>query len=967
MATNGPDGSPQGSVHGSPQQSPGASPTAMGAMDGAEVAQRLVMAAEAASVAARAAVEVAQQVRQAQATSSSNSTNIETDEKAWYKLLPKPSNFDPKNREEEISQWRDWSWSFKQYLASLDPKFVGEIKTIRENVTTEIDPSVQTDPELKRSSFLYGLLASLVRQRPLLVVKQTADSNGFEAFRKLIESCEPMNKNRAMSLLSIIMNWPQFNPKLSLLSQVLKLETAYGEYEKLGNKLADEIKAAVLLRCVTGQVKTWLQLQVNDKTTFLQLRELVLTYDQQTTKWSENMVLGSMMDDPMDGSGGNVNLVNKGKEKGKGKRKGKNQGKQGKEKGKSQSWDNSWKGKGYGHQNESKGKGKSEKGKGKSKKDVSQLSCHSCGKKGHLARDCWSREKVRQVEKTGDTQPSAQSDTSPTQSQNQNKTVRRVEDPITLTFDLCDNSDSLGHVRAVRCERFFVGDEDSDVECETCERIPEVHLLEDSSMGATMPSSSSMWSLDDYEVDYEKVRYGLRLGAEPWSPKVQQEPKRRKVSDDLQLGDLHVRVVSEGVGIILDSGSDATILPYEYINFGSDTSNLNKLWDAQGQQIHTQGCKEVQIGLQGEGGEQILLKDKGHISKHVTQPLISYGRLLRKGWGVGYEDGEPKLVHGRAGVKVAIEFQNDSLLVRGSIRRVQHVRHVPVTVPEAWNNLGRLWSVTPKGFPICCSYKSTFVDPREYFTLDEWPFRTALCFNGASWEMIEFCEDMRNKENKEEKLDPKFKKIITILTLEAVAPEQMGFASEGLGATDAAMPQRAEGHPVQPEGAQGAEVGGEVAQQPEPPQRMELVVGRDVVEVAGVKVYPNSSVKTLQAACEYFSISQGGSKQKLWNRILAHLDKMNIQAAQEIVVQAKREGERVPQEQKLNLPPDDYNEVLKHNLTHLPYANWCPSCIKGKGRPDYRKEDFEKYTKRQLPCISFDLFYTTRKVRDPLV
>jgi hypothetical protein len=223
-----------------------------------------------------------------------------------------------------------------------------EIKALPKNLRTEVDASVQTDSEQKRSVFLYGLLASLVKQRPLLVVKQMKMSNGYEAYRQLIQSCEPLNKNRAMSLLSIIMNWPAFNLKASLLSQVLRLETTYAECEKLGNKLADDIKAAVLLRSVTGNVKPRLQLRVNDKTTFSQLRELVLTFDQQTTRWSESMVRGQV-GDPMTVS--RAEGKDKGEDKGKGKSK---------DKGKTP-WHDKGKGygnsKGYNQSSDSKGKG----------------------------------------------------------------------------------------------------------------------------------------------------------------------------------------------------------------------------------------------------------------------------------------------------------------------------------------------------------------------------------------------------------------------------------------------------------------------------------------------------------------------------------------------------------------------------------------------------------------------------------
>lgn len=66
---------------------------------------------------------------------------------------------------------------------------------------------------------------------------------------------------------------------LSLLQQMLKLGNAYSEYEKLGNRLSDDLKTAVLMRSVTGNLKTWLQLQVTKSTTYSKLREMILMYD----------------------------------------------------------------------------------------------------------------------------------------------------------------------------------------------------------------------------------------------------------------------------------------------------------------------------------------------------------------------------------------------------------------------------------------------------------------------------------------------------------------------------------------------------------------------------------------------------------------------------------------------------------------------------------------------------------------
>ena len=178
------------------------------------------------------------------------------------------------------------------YVASVDPKFTDDLQSVRANVDKPVDPFDFSDQERQRNHFLYSLLSALLRQRALLVVKQVTGNNGLEVFRLLVQQNEPASKNRSMSLLSVIMSWPAFNSKTSLMQQLLKLEHAYSEYERMGSKLNDDLKSAVLMRSLTGQLKTWLQLQVNENTSYSKIREMVMMYDSQTTKWSEQMVLG---------------------------------------------------------------------------------------------------------------------------------------------------------------------------------------------------------------------------------------------------------------------------------------------------------------------------------------------------------------------------------------------------------------------------------------------------------------------------------------------------------------------------------------------------------------------------------------------------------------------------------------------------------------------------------------------------
>ena len=314
-----------------PTGSPGGSPTGGGAADipGVEVALSMVAATEAAARAAQKAVEMVESAA-LKATGDEN--------KSWWKLLPKPPNFDHSTREAEISGWKEWSWMFEQYVASIDSRFTDDIQGVRARLDQPIDTVDFSDSERQRNNFLYSLLSSLLRQRALLVVKQVSGQNGLEAYRLLVQQNEPASKNRSMGLLSVIMAWPSFTGKTSLMQQVLKLEHAYSEYEKLGSKLSDDLKTAVLMRSVTGQLKTWLQLQVNEGTTYAKVREMILMYDTSTTRWSEQMVLGS------DAAGSSTDgpvpmeidrVESKGKYKGgsKGKSKDKN-GSKGKSKGK---------------------------------------------------------------------------------------------------------------------------------------------------------------------------------------------------------------------------------------------------------------------------------------------------------------------------------------------------------------------------------------------------------------------------------------------------------------------------------------------------------------------------------------------------------------------------------------------------------------------------------------------------------
>ena len=105
--------------------------------------------------------------------------------------------------------------------------------------------------------------------------------------------------------------------RLSKRGTLVKLEEAFQEFARVSDPLPENLKLAVLSRCIAGQFKTYINLHLDAGASLDILREAVLRFQRATPKWSRTTVLGQDYPTLME-----VDRI-KGKEKGKKGRNGK--------------------------------------------------------------------------------------------------------------------------------------------------------------------------------------------------------------------------------------------------------------------------------------------------------------------------------------------------------------------------------------------------------------------------------------------------------------------------------------------------------------------------------------------------------------------------------------------------------------------------------------------------------------------
>ncbi|CAE7877304.1 unnamed protein product, partial [Symbiodinium necroappetens] len=279
------------------------------------------------------------------------------------RILRRPDEFGSANFDYDLAVWQEWLHGFKSWLVFADAKFESELQEIDGNLNRVLRLSDMSAEAQARSTRLYAIFASLLKAKPRSVLRQIEDRNGYEAYRQLTAIYAPKSKARSLALMNALVQMPSFSKEKTLREH---------------------------LACLPAQIRSHLQLQMTESTSYAEVRQYLLAYETTTTQWSTTKVqqsLGVIAPPPADPNAqdpvpmdlsrmsvlqmvAELNRLKGGKKGGKGKggKKGDSKGKEGKGKGKPYQPYGSPAGKGKGGKHDTGGK-KGGQGKGGKKGD----------------------------------------------------------------------------------------------------------------------------------------------------------------------------------------------------------------------------------------------------------------------------------------------------------------------------------------------------------------------------------------------------------------------------------------------------------------------------------------------------------------------------------------------------------------------------------------------------------------------
>ena len=178
--------------------------------------------------------------------------------------------------------------------------------------------------------------------------------------------------------------------------------------------------------------------------------------------------------------------------------------------------------------------------------------------------------------------------------------------------------------------------------------------------------------------------------------------------------------------VILDSGSDVSLLPKRHQRNLDETTLGCKLQNCQGGALEISGTKQAELFVQDREGQGVILQHK-FIIGDVQSCIMSLGELYQAGWHIDKDGDDLSLLPPDDSMRVPVFYKNKSLAIRAHVRCVQEVQQqeeeeeadvVRAIIKLNHNfNLDRMnmWQTTTDGSPYLLTKRSRFADPRPVF------------------------------------------------------------------------------------------------------------------------------------------------------------------------------------------------------------------------------------------------------------
>ncbi|CAE7658644.1 unnamed protein product, partial [Symbiodinium sp. KB8] len=517
----------------------------------------------------------------------------------------------------------------------------------------------------------------------------------------------------------------------------------------------------------------------------------------------------------------------------------------------------------------------------------------------------------------------------------------------------------------------------------------------------------SMGDEEEYERDQLHWWYESTRSQQDWIEKLVETPITGPIIEDSN--EDKVRMVNlwddSLIEVVLDSGADTHVLPLSFYLDELGTSAYPKLKlvirDAQGNAIHTTEQKmNITFEVRKKNGKIVCVKDSA-VFGNVTQPLFAVGKLWKCGWGIEPKDSQSAYLR-KGKTMVPIRFANNSTVtdlrvyraeMRESERQSERVVRKLTVKKEIEDDLEGMkydegWMFLRSGKPARIDWDAKYTyDPRRD-DIKAFPYRTTLLTtyegDNVNWSEMEFfeCGEEWSGREKVEITTPKhWNVVVTIMEGKPCGMEEYGkYVSpleKDVEMTGEKQKEKSVTHQSEEEKDRedvmkelDAMESGEKkpaddereADDKKEKERKDVEkklpsIGESMEEkmnVGGIELTPESTLKEMRKACEILGVGKTGSKTQVWKRMKEAVATSKLKELVEISKKIDEEFSRKPEGEKRPEPPSEEERKL-HELTHLPKADWCESCTATRSRED----NFEVSEKKhEASSVSMDFKFT---------